>query len=220
MELARVPSSQRMENQSDTFSNKKKSKAFPIVIASVVAVAIIAVAVFVFVNLFEGEAGRGAAGGEESPASSLEQAATPSIEKVGDRVEFGTWRGEPITWRVLAIEGGRALIISEDILTLRQYDDLGVSSSALLPDDESTVATTWAESDIRAWLNDEFLDTAFTREQQEVVDLSRILTPDNPENGVDGGADTKDRITVTVVGSPILKVAAPALTVASVPLYG
>jgi hypothetical protein len=90
-------------------------------------------------------------------------------------VEFGTWRGEPITWQVLAIEDGRALIISDNILTTRQYDDLGVSSADQIDYetvDYDAAATAWAESDIRAWLNDEFLRAAFTQDEQDVINHS------------------------------------------------
>jgi hypothetical protein len=111
---------------------------------------------------------------------------------VGDSLSFGTWRGEPIAWRVLAVEDGRALLISEDILAIRQYDDLDVTSTDLL--DWDAAATTWAESDIRAWLNDEFLNSAFTEEEQQAIHLSQLSTPDNPESGTSGGADTEDRV--------------------------
>jgi hypothetical protein len=120
-------------------------------------------------------------------------AGTPgSVEKAGDRVEFGTWRDGPITWQVLAIEEGRALLISEDILMVRQYDNLGASSSGEI--DWDTAGTTWAESDIRAWLNDEFLGTAFTTEEQGTIALSSIPNPDNPEYGTGGSVGTEDQV--------------------------
>jgi hypothetical protein len=107
-------------------------------------------------------------------------------------VEFGTWRDEPITWRVLAIEDGRALLISEDILTMRQYDDLDVDSYDQINFD--IASTTWAESDIRTWLNGEFLETVFTKGEQRAIDLSHLSNPDNPEFGTEGGPDTEDMV--------------------------
>jgi hypothetical protein len=147
-------------------------KARPIAIAVVALVVVVAVAAFALPRLFG--------------------SAAPPIESVGERVEFGTWCDEPITWRVLAIEDGRALVISEDILCVRQYDDFGVSSEDQIAWD--TAATTWAESDIRAWLNGEFLETAFTEKEQGAIDLSLVLNSDNPDYGTEGGVDTEDKV--------------------------
>jgi serine/threonine protein kinase len=121
-----------------------------------------------------------------------DQAEPPSTERVGERVEFGTWRDEPITWRVLAVEDGRALVISEDILTVLRYDDLDADTSYEIGGDLASAI--WAESDIRAWLNDEFLNTAFTKEEQRAIDLALISNPDNPEYGSGGGVDTEDKV--------------------------
>jgi hypothetical protein len=150
----------------------RKIKALPIAIAAVALVVVVVAAVFALPRLFGSTA--------------------PPIESVGERVEFGTWRDKPITWQVLAIEDGRALLISEDILTVRQYDDLGASSSDEI--DWETASTTWAESDIRAWLNDEFLDATFTGEEQEAIDLAPISNPDNSDYGTEGGPDTEDKV--------------------------
>ena len=94
--------------------------------------------------------------------------------------EFGIWRGEPIKWRVLDIEGDCALLISEDILTVRQYHS-------------SDVDITWADSDIRAWLNDDFLNEAFSEDEQKSIMLSKIPNPDNDFYGTPGGVDTEDK---------------------------
>jgi hypothetical protein len=158
----------------------------------VTVAAIVVIAALVLINPFGSKDSSGGTGGGDGSAGVLEQTVVPPIENVGDRVEFGTWRDKPITWRVLAIEDGQALVISEDILSVRQYDDLGVSSIDQI--DWNTATTTWAESDIRAWLNDEFLDIAFTGGEQGTINLSHISNPDNPEYSTEGGAETEDKV--------------------------
>lgn len=91
----------------------------------------------------------------------------------GDRVEFGTYLGDPIVWRVLqAQKSGETLLISEDILTFKAFN--AADSGRYNMDDEGndywslyeTEAdrdlelqayvrgnSCWAESDIRTWLN-------------------------------------------------------------------
>jgi hypothetical protein len=161
----------------------------PYAIAAAVGIAVLG-AVFVLATSGGGGGGAAAGGGAvaadgpsggEGGAGAAVAAAVPRVDGVGDRVEFGAWRGGPIEWRVLAVEGGRALVVSEDVLERRGYHG-------------SRSSVTWAESDIRAWLNGEFLDTAFTGEQQGAIALSQISNPDNPEFGTEGGPDTEDRV--------------------------
>jgi hypothetical protein len=187
-------------------ANKEKPKTSPLAFPLIVAAVIFVIAVVAIFSTLQPSGSSSPSTGSgavtandqaESPAgfgtvTTNEQSALPPIEKVGERVEFGTWRDKPITWRVLAIEGGKALVISEDILTVRQYDDLGVSAFDEV--DWESASATWAESDIRAWLNSEFLDTVFTGEEQKAIDLTPISNPDNPEYGTEGGVETEDRV--------------------------
>ena len=55
---------------------------------------------------------------------------------------------------------------------------------------------TWEKSDIRRWLNDDFLNTAFTQEEQKAIEIRKISTPSYSKYGFfnSGGADTKDKI--------------------------
>lgn len=91
----------------------------------------------------------------------------------GDRIEMGTYLGEPIVWRVIKKEGDRtAILISEYILTNKAFD--APESGMFNEDDEKneywSVTETeadrnlelqeyvrgsnrWATSDIRTWLN-------------------------------------------------------------------
>ncbi|MBR2789521.1 MAG: hypothetical protein IKD70_02730, partial [Eggerthellaceae bacterium] len=39
-----------------------------------------------------------------------------------DVITFGTFAGEALTWRVLAVRDGRALLITERVIDARPYD--------------------------------------------------------------------------------------------------
>ncbi|MBN1778057.1 MAG: peptidoglycan-binding protein, partial [Clostridiales bacterium] len=55
-------------------------------------------------------------------------------------------------------------------------------------------AVTWESATLRTWLNNDFLNTAFTEQEREVIITSVISNEDNPEYGTDGGPDTQDRV--------------------------
>ena len=74
-----------------------------------------------------------------------------------------------------------------------QYDDIqeyripGTASGLY-----DIAKVTWADSDIRVWLNGDFLNEAFTEEERNEILLSEIATPDNSTYGTSGGLDTED----------------------------
>lgn len=110
----------------------------------------------------------------EAPATPL-----PTLE-VGDTIDFGSYRGAT-KWLVLAVEDGRALLISEEILDIGPYSIKDIS-------------TTWETSFQREWLNNGFIYDAFNEEEQALILSAMLSTPDNGEHGTSGGADTEDRI--------------------------
>lgn len=74
---------------------------------------------------------------------------------VGDRITLGRWpqgadgRVEPICWQVLEVREDRALVLSEFVLDARAFHD-------------AEEPTRWKHSALRAWLNGEFLQGAFS----------------------------------------------------------
>ncbi len=100
---------------------------------------------------------------------------------VGDLYEFGEYDGQKISWKVLAVEDDRALIISEHILLEKEYN-------------KGLKDITWKECSLRSWLNGEFLDSCFTPEERSIILLSDLENPDNEAFCTEGGDDTKDRI--------------------------
>ena len=80
----------------------------------------------------------------------------------GDTFDFGRYAPEgdfeasPITWRVLAREDHRMLVLSEYILDLQPFHD---GDQPIRRED----------SQLRQWLNTTFLSAAFTEEEQALI---------------------------------------------------
>ena len=117
---------------------------------------------------------------------------------VGAKITFGKYQqhmitdntpasSEPIVWRVLANDGNRVLLLSEQALVGMPYN----SKEHFLND------VTWEKCSLRTWLNGEFLNDAFSAEEQQAILPTVISTPDyNDFAGlvVSGGNDTTDKV--------------------------
>ena len=120
-----------------------------------------------------------------------EPTATPTKEplRVGDNITFGQYEqdgdltngAEAIEWQVLAVEDGRALVISKYGLDAKPYN-------------EKEVSVTWETCTLRAWLNGEFYNSAFSSEEKLWIRQVTVKNSDNPTWGTKGGNDTTDRI--------------------------
>ena len=113
------------------------------------------------------------------------------------RLTMGKWRGKPIIWRVLNVQDDKALVISEDVLTVRQYDGLEALFGERLADvdiDWNRVKVTWSNSEIREWLNSDFVREAFSEGERDCILMTEISTPGGSRKEVDGGADTVDEV--------------------------
>lgn len=103
--------------------------------------------------------------------------------KAGDYVNFGNYN-----WQVLEVNGSKGLILCERILDYRAYNN-------------DAEATTWAECDLREYLNNDFL-LNFNDEERKMILPVINENPDNPwdfseqggNNMTDGGADTEDSV--------------------------
>ena len=118
----------------------------------------------------------------------------------GDTVTFGkypqaTHTPEPIEWIVLDVvpkaggTDGRFLLLSKYVLDAKAYDTSHKDSS-----NDIYRYPTWAESDIRKWLNgSEFLSSAhFT--DQELASIVEVTNSTSDIGSNDGGADTRDKV--------------------------
>lgn len=111
----------------------------------------------------------------------------PVTIKKGDFIKFGSYpqkngrAKEPIEWLVLEVNGNEAFIVSRYGLDCKQYHHKNISM-------------TWKNCDLREWLNHDFLNEAFSKEEQQRIRLSVIVNDDNLEHGTSGGSITKDRV--------------------------
>lgn len=88
---------------------------------------------------------------------------------------------ESIEWQILDVKDGKALIISKDALDAKSYNSRYED-------------TTWEQCSLRAWLNNEFLNSAFTAEEQERIVTSTVTADKNLEYNTNPGNDTSDKI--------------------------
>ena len=92
---------------------------------------------------------------------------------------------EPIEWLILQEKDGQMLLVSRYCLTS-------------LPWHNHKAAVTWDVSDIRRWLNGEFLETAFSKTEQSAIVRTHLDNRDQLGNGTPVGTDTEDRIFCSV----------------------
>ena len=70
---------------------------------------------------------------------------------------------EPIAWTVVNEEGGKATLVADLILDSQQYDY-----------ENGSYSNNYAESTIRAWLNDTFYNTAFNDLQKAIIQTTEV----------------------------------------------
>lgn len=90
--------------------------------------------------------------------------------------------GEPIAWVVLKTDGDKAMLLSLSCLDTQPYHDV------------IDGRTTWAESTLRQWLNEDFLTAAFNQTEQQFLLETELANPDNPVYNTQGGENTLDRV--------------------------
>lgn len=116
---------------------------------------------------------------------------TPSAQRpqIGDTVFFGTYQqnshsADPVEWKVLDVQGNKALLLSSQGLDCLPYND-------------SYTQTTWATSTLRTWLNTTFLNTAFTRSEQNAIvetTVDNSVAQGNSAWSKKGSANTTDKV--------------------------
>lgn len=98
--------------------------------------------------------------------------------KEGDSIIFGA---NNLKWRVLKKQENKALLITEGIVVDKAYNENGEKA-------------TWENCTLRKWLNEDFYNDTFTEEEKELIKMTTLSNPDNPEYGTDGGNDTEDKV--------------------------
>ncbi len=100
---------------------------------------------------------------------------------------------EPIQWKVLDPDFG--LVVSTSALDSQAYNDFIVKSENKFwgNTDKTFYANNYVGSSIREWLNNDFMMTAFSEEQQANIKVS-TLNNDCPENMSFSAAATQDKV--------------------------
>ncbi len=125
---------------------------------------------------------------DEAKACSMKALETGAIE-VGDTVVFGSYEqdgntangAEAIEWVALAKEGDKTLLVSKYALDCQPYNT-------------SRTPVTWKNCTLRSWLNGPFLSTAFTEDEQALIDDTHVTNADNGKYDTPGGNPTVDKV--------------------------
>ncbi len=117
---------------------------------------------------------------EEKTETQTEKEGNPTIffgkyEQDGN-IENGA---EELEWIVVAKEDGKTLLLSKYVIDCCQFNDTN---------------STWENSSLRGWLNNEFISVAFSKDEQKKILTTDLETPDNPKYGTEGGNDTSDKV--------------------------
>ena len=102
---------------------------------------------------------------------------------IGNYIEFGTYYGEPILWRVIHVDkDGDPLLLADRILTLKAYDSRG----DFHPGIEGRVehgSSKWEDSNIRQWLNSEELRITWWQNEPKAENIFLGWNPYDREKG-------------------------------------
>lgn len=101
--------------------------------------------------------------------------------KPGDKVALGNYNGEELQWIVASSTGDKMLLISQKAIESKEYTS-----------GEDTC--TWDAAPIREWLNNEFIETAFSSEEKTVILDTEVVQDENPEYEVELGETTVDKV--------------------------
>lgn len=96
--------------------------------------------------------------------------------KVGDYVFFGTYEQdnntsngkEYIEWLVLEVKDGKALVISKYAIDHKIYNT-------------SKTISTWETCSLRKWLNELFINVAFSDDEKAVIPTTMVSADENPD---------------------------------------
>ena len=128
--------------------------------------------------------------------STMTAQAEKASDTIGSVVTFGHYEQdgneangpEPIEWIVLDVKDGKSLLISRYALDIVPYHTENIN-------------ITWEKCFLRSWLNSDFLQTAFTEEEQASIPETEVdnsqkqgLKRWNNWKKTKGGKNTKDRV--------------------------
>ena len=87
----------------------------------------------------------------------------------------------PIKWRILKISGTKAVLLADRMPDTCPFHDK----------DEDV---NWSGSNLRQWLNSEFLTHAFSETERQAIEVTNVENAPNTLYGTDCGPNTQDRV--------------------------
>ncbi len=88
---------------------------------------------------------------------------------------------EPIKWRVLSVDGNDAFLLADKSLDFQQYNETG--------DD-----VIWETCTLRTWLNEEFFNESFSKNEQNTIKTTQVTDEGNTVYEIPSGNNTNDKI--------------------------
>lgn len=109
--------------------------------------------------------------------------------KVGGYITFGAYEQdnntdngkEEIEWLVLDVQDGKALVISKYALEVQQYNT-------------DHMDVTWETCSLRQWLNNDFINSAFSDDEKTMIPTVMVLVDKNSTYNTNQGNTTEDKI--------------------------
>ncbi|MBO7183992.1 MAG: TIR domain-containing protein [Bacteroidales bacterium] len=109
--------------------------------------------------------------------------------KVGSYITLGKYEqdnnlsngAEPIEWLVLEIKNGKALVVSKYALEQRTYNT-------------TKEHVNWSTCSLRQWLNNDFLNTAFSDKEKALLSTTTVTADRNPSYNTSPGSSTQDKV--------------------------
>ena len=111
------------------------------------------------------------------------------VSKAGDYVFFGAYEQdnntsngkEDVEWLVLEVKDGKALVISKYALDCKPYNT-------------SYTDVTWETCTLRKWLNNDFINAAFSADEKAMIPTVTVSADKNPEYSTNPGNATQDQV--------------------------
>ncbi len=109
--------------------------------------------------------------------------------KVGNYIFFGAYEQddntsngkEAIEWKVLEVNESRILVVSKYVLDCKPYNTSGT-------------AVFYQSCSLRKWLNNDFLNSAFSSIEKKMIPTGTVLADENPHYTTPQGNATQDKI--------------------------
>lgn len=109
--------------------------------------------------------------------------------QIGDYIFFGSYEQdnnasngkETIEWLVLEVKDNKVLLISKYALDQQKYN-------------ASLTSVTWESCTLRKWLNNDFINAAFSTDEKEMIPTVTVSADENPHYGANSGNITRDKV--------------------------